>query len=356
MLLQKNFQPPRTPRTQRGSESRVLGRGANALRMPSPCHSLVFFVSLVVNRLPGLLGVFLGAAFLFTGTSRADGETAKSKLSIVPNVADASYGPHERNKLDLWQAKGDGPRPLVIFIHGGGWHGGDKGAVPEKTLKFLLDQGISVASLNYRFTPEFPLPAPVHDAARAVQFLRTKAGEWNLDPNRFGAMGVSAGGCTTLWLACHDDMADPGNSDPVLRASSRLQAAVGVSPQTSLEPEVVTAWIGPHVVAHPMILRASGLKSRAALNSPPPDVSALLKEFSPISHVSADDPPVLLVYPTVGELPAANPGAAIHHAAFGQKFQEKAGAAGSVCLLRIEDRPSQTAPKPEEFFLKQFTP
>lgn len=315
-----------------------------------------FLVSSVVHCLPVLPAGVLGVLLFSADLSHADGETAKVKLSIAPSVADAAYGPHERNKLDLWQANGDGPRPLVIFIHGGGWHGGDKGAVPEKTLKDFLDNGISVASVNYRFAPEFPLPAPVHDAARAVQFLRTKASEWNLDPNRFGAMGVSAGGCTALWLAYHDDLAEPANADPILRASSRLRAAVGVSAQTSLEPDVVTEWIGPLVLAHPMIVRAAGVKHRDVLKSPPPDVAAKLKEFSPITHVSAGDPPVLMVYPTIAELPATTTGAAIHHAMFGMKLKEKADAAGAISLLRIEDQSSQTAPKPEEFFLKQFAP
>ncbi|MDZ4289774.1 MAG: alpha/beta hydrolase, partial [Prosthecobacter sp.] len=141
---------------------------------------------------------------------------------------DISYGPHERHKLDVWQAKTTAPAPLLIFIHGGGWHGGAKEDIPKVLLETMLAQGISVASINYRYTKIAILPAPVHDAVRAVQFLRSKAAEWHLDPNHFGAYGISAGGCTTLWLACHDDLADPNSSDPITRQSSRLQAAVAL--------------------------------------------------------------------------------------------------------------------------------
>jgi hypothetical protein len=96
-----------------------------------------------------------------------------------PTFADVSYGPHARNVLDFWKAEGVGPRPLLVYIHGGGWLTGDK---RKKGPDFqpYLDKGISFAAINYRLTPEYPLPAPIHDAARAIQFLRTKAKEWNI--------------------------------------------------------------------------------------------------------------------------------------------------------------------------------
>ncbi len=279
---------------------------------------------------------------------------AQTGTHAEPTFADISYGPHERHKLDVWRAAADGPTPLVIFIHGGGWHGGDKFDVPAKLRGFMLARGVSVASINYRYTSMATLPGPVHDAARAVQFLRTKAAEWNLNPVRFGAYGVSSGGCSTLWLACHDDLADPRSADPVARQSSRLQAAVGISPQTSLEPEIIVGWVGDQVLNHPMIARAVGAKKLNELKTPRAEWAKLLREFSPINHLTRDDPPVMVVYPTMAELPAINQGSAIHHALFGVKLKEKADATGATCLLRIEDRKSDSTPKPEEFLLKQL--
>lgn len=269
-------------------------------------------------------------------------------------VGNASYGPHERHRLDLWQAKTEKPAPLVIFIHGGGWHGGDKGDVPGKLLSFMLEHGVSVAAINYRFTSMAMLPAPQRDAARAVQFLRGKAGEWGLDPRRFAAYGVSAGGCSALWLACHDDLADPASSDPVGRQSSRLQAAVGMSPQTCLEPAIVAEWIGDQVLAHPMIARSVQAKMLDEMKKPRPDWVRLLHEASPITHVSADDPPLLISNPRFDPLPAVTAGSAIHHALFGRKLKEKADASGSKCLLRIEDQPSDAVPAPEAFLLEHL--
>ncbi|HEV7224889.1 MAG TPA: alpha/beta hydrolase, partial [Pirellulales bacterium] len=110
----------------------------------------------------------------------------------APTHSDVAYGPHERNVLDFWQAEGDGPRPLLVYIHGGGWTGGDKQQKPEAIWPWLK-KGISYAAINYRLTGEAPLPAPVHDAARAIQFLRTKAAEWNIRTDRIALTGGSAG-------------------------------------------------------------------------------------------------------------------------------------------------------------------
>ncbi|HEY1052767.1 MAG TPA: alpha/beta hydrolase [Prosthecobacter sp.] len=274
-----------------------------------------------------------------------------------PAYGDVAYGPHERHRLDLWHPANAEVTPLVIFIHGGGWAGGDKADVPKDLLASLLSKGISVASINYRYTKIAILPGPVHDAAHAVQFLRGKAAGWKLDPKRFGAYGISAGGCSTLWLACHDDLADPRSSDPVARESSRLQAAVAMSPQTCLEPDTVVSWVGEQVLKHAMIARAVGAKKLEEMRKPSAEWNKLLHEFSPITHVSKDDPPMLLSYPRVDPLPATTPGSAIHHALFGTKLQEKVTAAGGTCILRIEDQASASSlPTPTAFLLNHLLP
>ena len=88
-----------------------------------------------------------------------------------------------------------------------------------------------------------PVKACVHDAARALQTIRSKAKEWNVDPKRIGATGGSAGACTSLWLAFHDDLADPKSTDPIARESSRLACAARGWVQTSLDPKELQEWI-----------------------------------------------------------------------------------------------------------------
>ena len=291
-------------------------------------------------------------AFLILATA----VLAHAEPKTVPAHRDISYGPHERNTLDVWLAKSDQPAPLLIFIHGGGWAGGDKTDLPPKVLAFMLDHGVSVAAINYRYSTTAILPAPVHDAARAVQFLRAKAAEWKLDAKRYGAYGISAGGCTTLWLACHDDLADARSTDPLARASTRLQCAVGLSPQTCLEPAIVTGWVGDQIMNHPMIARAVGVRKGEDVRKPKPEWLQLLHEFSPITHLSPDDPPILISHPRVDPLPATSAGSAIHHAAMGMKFQEQARAVGVTCVLRIEDQKAAAKPTPELFLLDHLKP
>ena len=101
-------------------------------------------------------------------------------------------------------------------------------------------------AINYRFVTEAdekgvqpPVKWPIEDAARAVQFVRSKAKEWNLDKARIGATGGSAGGCSSLWLLYHDDLADPKSADPVARESTRLFCAGVNGAQTTLDPKVL---------------------------------------------------------------------------------------------------------------------
>src|SRR5215813_3612953 len=143
--------------------------------------------------------------------------SAQQKNTLPPDLANVRYGPHERNVFDLWKAKSDSPTPLVIHIHGGGFRQGDKSTINPLLLRGCLEHGISVASINYRYSTQAPYPAPMADSARAVQFLRLHAKEYNLDANRFGATGGSAGAGISLWIGFRDDMVDPKSDDPVLR-------------------------------------------------------------------------------------------------------------------------------------------
>jgi len=129
-----------------------------------------------------------------------------------PTLANVPYGEDPRQVLDVWRAPGNTPAPFVFFIHGGGWMNGDKnGARRTLSIAELLSSGISVVSINYRFISQAqsagampPVSWPIGDAARALQFTRSRSREWNLDKTRVGACGGSAGACSSLWLALHD--------------------------------------------------------------------------------------------------------------------------------------------------------
>jgi acetyl esterase/lipase len=271
--------------------------------------------------------VFLLTLFLLTISSVSAQQNKKRKRVKEPNPthADVAYGTHERNKLDFWQAKGEGPHPVHIFIHGGGWVVGDKSGA--RGIQKWLDNGISVAAVNYRLTGTDPLPAPVHDAARAIQFLRYKAKDWHIDRNRFVLTGGSAGACTSMWLACHDDLADPKSEDPVERQSTRVQGIAVAGGQSSIDPRQIEPWIGPNVY-HEMIYRAVGEDSIENALKNYAKHEAHYKKFSAINHLSKDDPPMLLRYNGDLTVPAKDIGHGIHHGVFGQKMKEKSEAVG----------------------------
>jgi acetyl esterase/lipase len=253
-----------------------------------------------------------------------------------------AYGSHQRQVLDFYQAKSDKPTPVVFHIHGGGWHAGDKYLGPKP----YLDQGVSVVSINYRYissnakdntTP--PVKAPLEDAARALQFVRSKAAEWNIDKQRIAGNGASAGGCSALWLALHDDMADPKSDDPVARESTRLYCAAVHSAQVSLDPQELLEWMPNYFYgAH-----AFGYRNLKDVLKDREKVLPWIKEYSPIEHVSSDDPPIMMFYerggkPVVGDSPA-DP---THSAIMGLKLEERLKAVG-VDVVHIH--PGRPHPK-----------
>lgn len=254
---------------------------------------------------------------------------------LVPTFANVSYGPHAMNVLDFWQAAGDTPRPLLVYIHGGGWVGGDKKRSAQ-TIRPFLEKGISYASINYRLTGKAPLPAPVHDAARAIQFIRSQAKTWNINQTRIALTGGSAGACTSMWILLHDDLADPEAEDPVSRESTRVVAAAVAGGQTSIDPMVIEGWLGPNVLRHKMINMAVGEKTIEDALKNYEQHRAIYVEFSPYNHVDGGDPPLLMTYGNKMQLPSESAGHGIHHPVFGVRLKEKSDRCGHECHLLIK--------------------
>jgi acetyl esterase/lipase len=195
-----------------------------------------------------------------------------------------------------------------------------------------------------------PVKAPLMDAARALQTIRAHAQEWNIDPNRIGATGSSAGACTSLWLALHDDLADPDSSDPIARQSSRLSCAAVVGAQTSLDPKQLREWISNSVYGgHAFGFAAEG-RSREQefelLIENRENVLPWIREYSPIELVSKDDPPIFLEYPkqkTTPTLGGKEPDPT-HSAMYGVQLQRAYQAVGLKCdLVFPENTVSQFA-------------
>ena len=273
---------------------------------------------------------------VLTTVSGAQQPKAKGEAKPPPDLANVAYGPHERNVMDVWKAKSSPPTPLLVFIHGGGFRGGSKEALQPYLLNGCLANGISVVAINYRLSPEVHFPAHYMDCARAIQFARTKAKEWNLDPTRVASSGGSAGAGTSLWLGFHDDMADPKNADPVLRESTRLSCMVVFGAQSSYDPRVIKKLIGGRAHEHEALPGFYGLKPDELETE---KAYKLYEAAAPINYLSAGDPPVYALYTEArGPLPAdARPGAGIHHINFGTYLKEKMDPLHIECIIRHSD-------------------
>jgi len=269
-------------------------------------------------------------------------------------LIDVAYGSHPRQVLDFYQAKSDKPTPVVLYIHGGGWQGGDKKTNP----KAFLDKGISVVAINYRYVKngvedkvEPPVKAPLEDAARALQFVRSKAAEWNLDKTRIGATGGSAGACSSLWLAFHDDMADLKSDNPIARESTRLYCAAVNGAQVSLDPKELREWMPNYGYgAH-----AFGLPNFQSLIDNREKVLKWIKEYSPIEHVSKDDPPIGLFYG--GEVPVvgASPKDPTHSGIMGVKLEERLKEVNVDVILVHPGVPNPVYKNSTEYLIDRLT-
>jgi acetyl esterase/lipase len=285
-------------------------------------------------------------------TPKPDAPAKPAPKGVTPTVADYAYGTDsERQKFDLYLAKSDSPTPLLLMIHGGGWKGGDKSSYATQVTPYL-NAGISVAAINYRFIAqameqkvEPPVKACLYDAARALQTIRAKASDWNIDKTRVGATGGSAGACTSLWLALHDDLADPKSNDPIARESTRLLCAAVNGAQTSLDPKELREWMpNANYAGHAFGFAAEG-RSRPEefelLIANREKVLPWINEYSPIRHVSKDDPAIFLDYPNQKERAefGKDEKDPTHSVLYGFALAEKMTEVGVECFVNYPLKP-----------------
>ncbi len=274
----------------------------------------------------------------------------------APTFANVAYGSDPRQVLDFWKAETKDPAPVLFYIHGGGWNNGDKNLVFNNGCTTYLNAGISVIAINYRLVPAAkaagikpPVKWPLEDAARALQFVRSKAGEWHLDKTRIAASGGSAGACSSLWLAFHPDMADSASPDPIARESTRLTCAAVAGAQTSLDPQQMKQWMpnstyGGH--AFGFAATPDGTPQFQHFLRGRETILPWIRQYSPYELVSSDDPPIYLYYAAAPAMGQAQKDPT-HSANFGVGLAEKLKATGLSWQLQYPGAPNvrhQTIP------------
>lgn len=235
------------------------------------------------------LAVFIAALGFFGHVN-----TALAAERVQANVV---YGMHSGTALLLDVHSPAEPNGYgIIFIGGSGWHsagGYDAGPLKDRALAGmgateLLNAGYTLFAINHRAAPRFRYPAAVEDSKRAVRFVRHSAERFGIDPDRIGAIGASSGGHLSSMLGVADETPDADTGDDgVDQQSSRVQAVVAYCPPTDLAGFVADGDGRPDV-ASSFIGAPYGFVSERA--------DALYREASPVSHVSTDDAPILLVH------------------------------------------------------------
>ncbi len=235
-------------------------------------------------RLLGLIGLILwvassGQAGSTPGYTLSSADPAK--LGTVQHDLTYCVADGVPLKLDLYYPdRADGPLPLVVYVHGGGWTSGDKsGGAGARDIPPLRERGYLVAAINYRLAPRFKFPAQIEDVKCAIRSLRAHAGEWGLDPGRIGVWGGSAGGHLVALLGTLDEGVFEG-SGGYPEYSSRVQAVVDM--------------FGPADLTQ-LFAGASSQKLEEVFGTTDRN-SEIVRQASPVSWVSSDDPPFLILH------------------------------------------------------------
>ena len=189
-------------------------------------------------------------------------------------------------KLDLHLPSGKMRSPLIVWVHGGAWRSGSKKDVP---ITKLIGDGYAIASVDYRLSTEAKFPAQVHDIKAALRFLRGHGNEWNLPSKKIVIAGDSAGAHLAALVG-------------VSNGNNELEGAIGNDPKESSDVQGIISFYGAANLT--TILKQStphGLSVRVPaldllLGDQPTNVLALARLASPVFHVDAHDPPLLLLH------------------------------------------------------------
>ncbi len=267
-------------------------------------------------------------------------------MKLVPDLVYRDGNPMWKLDLAMPAAPSDKPRPAIVFVHGGGWRGGDKRA--GYFLQGALDyaaKGYVCVSVNYRLTGEAPFPACVQDVRCAVRWLRAHAKDYNLDPARIGGYGNSAGAhlVAHLALAPATDPALDGDA-PWAGHSAQLQAVCAAATPTDF-----TTSVGANAGRY--------TEPGSLLHGPAETLAERMRIASPVTFVRADAPPLLLIHGDTDGTVKPEQSLKLYAAL-------KAAGAKDIALMMIHDighgvfmqHASITHPAMEAFFARTLKP
>lgn len=266
---------------------------------------------------------------------------------------DIAYDSKDRTQFDIWLPTSNSPTGLVIYVHGGGFTSGDKDFVYTvqsggawdfpADIRFLLQNNIAFATIRYTLlspTGETQgVKKSMADVRRALQYIRSRSNDFNIDKSKIILAGNSAGAGTSLWIAFNNDFADVQNSDLVLRESTRVKGVVARETQSSYNIE--ERWVNNVFVDYGLtwsqilanetgnIQKIYGVSSNAQYESAA--IDTYRAEVDMLSLLSSDDPEIWInntLRDVVNPYNPFNPDIPSHHAFHARELKKKADAVG----------------------------
>lgn len=251
-----------------------------------PSHSLIL----------GSL-VFLIDASVLIGADKVVRAAPPGRMTALPpqTLRDIEYARigNQSLKLDLYLPEGQGPFPVIIWIHGGGWTSGDKDLDADDPQVRQTTRGYAVASIDYRLSQQAHFPAQIEDCKAAVRWLRARAGNYNLDPARIAVWGASAGGHLAALLGTSGDVIELEGSEDNQGYSSRVNAVVDwFGPTDLLKMSTDSLPFPCNLLDHDSPFSPESLLIGCAIQT----CRERTEKANPIRYVTGDDPPFLIMH------------------------------------------------------------
>jgi acetyl esterase len=194
-------------------------------------------------------------------------------------------------RLDAYLQEGYGPFPSIVFVHGGGFTGGDKTSNPKPLFDLLTQAGFNWFSVNYRLSPQYVFPAHTDDVEKAVEFLKSHSREYKIDSRRIVLMGSSAGGHLVSFVGAKHK--PPNRVTAVVSFYGEHDLVSRTRPQTDCA-------IGGRLrhTDIPQTCLSGGLKAFLGIEDVDSASAKIIRDASPITYVKKDMPPYLLIHGT----------------------------------------------------------